>query len=118
MSGLEHGQLLSYVAGTAKTEAAHHLGAQVRNNVSVEIRRNQNVVVERVLQQPHDERVDIGFIHGNTWKVAGNLFGSLQKQTVGARTTFALCTTVTFFRPNLRANSKAARTIRSNLRGY
>ncbi len=30
-----------------------------------------------------------------------------------ARTTFALWTIVTFFRPNFRANSKAARTIRS-----
>ena len=46
-------------------------------------------------------------------KSAATFFASSKKRPSVARTTFALWTIVTFFRPNFRANSKAARTIRS-----
>ncbi len=47
-------------------------------------------------------------------KSFATFFASSRKRPSVARTTFALWTTVTFFRPCFLANSKAARTIRSD----
>ena len=52
----------------------------------------------------------------STWisgKSLATFFASSRKRPSVARTTFALWTIVTFLRPCFRANSKAARTIRS-----
>src|ERR1035437_1808424 len=50
--------------------------------------------------------------------ISGNslatFFASSKKRPSAARTTFALWTIVTFFRPNFRVYSKAARTMRDD----
>ena len=83
MRRLEHGELFSDVSGAAKAEPANHLGAEVGNDVAVEVGRHQHVVVERVLQQPHGDGVDVGIVHGDVREVLRHLARRLQEQAVG-----------------------------------
>ena len=81
--GLEHGQLGADVARAAEAEAADHLGAQVGNDVAVEVGRDQHVVVEGVLQQPHRHGVNVGVVHLDFGEVLGHGLGGFQEQPVG-----------------------------------
>ena len=83
VGGLEHGQLLPDVAGAAEAQAAHHLGAEVGDDVAVEVGSHQHVVVERVLEQPHADGVDVGVVDRDVGVVLGHFPRRLQEQAVG-----------------------------------
>jgi len=83
VGGLEHGQLLADVAGAAEAEAAHHLGAEVADDVPVQVRRHQHVVVERILQEPHAHGVDVGVVGGDAGVALGHFLEGLEEQPVG-----------------------------------
>jgi len=82
-------QMIADIAAAPEAQAADHLRAEVRNDVAVQVGRHQNVVVERVLQQPHAHRVDVGFVHRDLWEVFRDLAGARNSPSV-ARTTLAL----------------------------
>ncbi len=88
------------VARAAEAQPAHHLRAEVGDDVAVEVRGDQDVVVERVLEQPHAHGIDVGVVHldvrDSPWPLDR---AASRKSPSVARTTLALCTMVTFLRP-------------------
>jgi hypothetical protein len=57
-------------------------GVGIRD-VAIQIRRNQNIVVEGTLQQPHREGIDVGLIHLDIRKFGGDTLGSFEKKAIG-----------------------------------
>ena len=71
------------VAAATEAQTADQLRAKVRNDISVQVGRHQDVVVERVLQQPHAHRIDVGLVHGYLGVVLRHFTRAFQEKPVG-----------------------------------
>ena len=80
---LEGEAAVAYVAGTPESQASDHLGRQVRDDVAVEVRRDEHIVVEGVLQEPHRHRVDVRIVDRDAGVVLRDLARGFEEEAVG-----------------------------------
>ena len=74
--------LLTQVRTRHKPQTTHECRAQVRQNIAVQIRRKDHVVLPRVQHQLHTGVVDDVFSVSNLGKSGGNLFATTQEKPI------------------------------------
>src|SRR6202162_4713936 len=80
---LEDRELLADVPGSGEAEASDHLGTEVRDDVAVEVRRNEDVIARGILQQPHADGVHVRLIRPDARVVRRDFPRFLEEEPVG-----------------------------------
>ena len=83
MRGFEDGERCPDITGASEAESTHHLGGKVGNNVAIEIGGDENVVVCRVLQQPHADCIDICVVRRDVGILPGHPLRLFKEHPVG-----------------------------------
>ena len=83
MDGLIDAGAVADVGAGRKAQAADETGAQVTDNIAVEVRRNEHVELLGLLHQLHAQSVDDAVVRGDLGVLRGDLAEGAQEQAVG-----------------------------------
>ena len=83
LDGLIDAGTVADVGAGRKAQAADETGAQVTDNIAVEVRRNEHVELLGLLHQLHAQSVDDAVVRGDLGVLRGDLAEGAQEQAVG-----------------------------------